>query len=198
MKGLPSVEKAILVLSRFPGIGKKSAQRMVHYLLRGGVSEIGQVIQTLEALREKVGFCVCCHNLAEGERCWVCRDPHRLLSLLCVLEEPADLMAIERAGIFRGIYHVLGGRLSPLNGVGPEQLNMESLRNRLQGGGIEELVIATNPTVEGEATAHYVAQMAQPFVVRVTRLAYGLPMGGELEYLDESTLFQAMEGRRQY
>ncbi|MBF8273963.1 MAG: DNA replication and repair protein RecR [Magnetococcales bacterium] len=198
MKGLPSVEKAILALSRFPGIGKKSAQRMIHYLLRGDGSEIGQLILALDTLRMRVRFCVHCHNLAEEEQCWVCLDPQRVSSLLCVLEEPADLMAIEKAGIFRGRYHVLGGRLNPLNGIGPGQLHLASLRDRLQKGGVEELVIATNPTVEGEATAHYVAQMSQPFVARVTRLAYGLPMGGELEYLDESTLFQAMEGRRQF
>ncbi|MBF0147717.1 MAG: recombination protein RecR [Magnetococcales bacterium] len=198
MNGLPSVEKAILVFSRFPGIGRKSAQRMIHFLLRHEGVEIQPFIDALEALRERVGFCTRCHNLAEGTRCWVCMDPDRLSSLLCVLEEPVDLMAIEKAGIFRGRYHVLGGRLNPLHGIGPDQLHLESLRIRLQEGDVEELVIATNPTVEGEATAHYVAQMAQPFVAKITRLAYGLPMGGELEYLDESTLFQAMEGRRRF
>ncbi len=196
--GLPSVDKAILVLSRMPGIGRKSAQRMIQFLLRGDGSEIGQLLQALDDLRQRVGVCVDCHNLAEGERCWVCMDPLRNASLLCVVEEPADLLAMEKANIFRGRYHVLGGRLNPLSGIGPEQLRMESLRQRLQGGSVDELVIATNPTVEGEATAHYVAQLAQSSVARVTRLAYGLPMGGELEYLDESTLYQALEGRRQF
>lgn len=196
--GLPSVEKAVHVLSRMPGIGRKSAQRMIHFLLRGDGTEMGQLVQALDELRQRVGVCVECHNLAEGEKCWVCVDPLRNASLLCVVEEPADLMAMEKANIFRGRYHVLGGRLNPLSGVGPEQLRMESLRVRLQSGFVEELVIATNPTVEGEATAHYVAQMAQSCVHRVTRLAYGLPMGGELEYLDESTLYQALEGRRQF
>ncbi|MBF0423560.1 MAG: recombination protein RecR [Magnetococcales bacterium] len=198
MKGLPSVEKAILALSRFPGVGRKSAQRMVHFLLRGDGAAIEQLVHALESLRQSVGYCVDCHNLAEGERCWVCLDPGRNKSLLCVLEAPADLMAMERAGVFRGRYHVLGGRLSPLDGIGPEQLHLDSLKSRLQEGSIQEVVIATNPTVEGEATAHYVAQMSQPWVTRVTRLAYGLPMGGELEYLDESTLYQAMQGRRQF
>ncbi|MBF0108797.1 MAG: recombination protein RecR [Magnetococcales bacterium] len=196
MKGLPSVEKAISLFSRFPGIGRKSAQRMIHFLLRREGVEITQLIDALESLRDRVGLCVQCHNLAEGEHCWICMDPERRTSMLCIVEEPADLLAIEKAGIYRGRYHVLGGRLNPLHGIGPLQLRMESLKIRLQAGGIEEVVIATNPTVEGEATAHYVAQLAQPFATRVTRLAYGLPMGGELEYLDESTLFQAMEGRR--
>ncbi|MBF0138290.1 MAG: recombination mediator RecR [Magnetococcus sp. DMHC-1] len=196
--GLPSVTKAVALFSRFPGVGRKSAQRMVQHLLRREQSEINLLIQALEGLREKVRPCTVCHNLAEADLCWICADRQRDQTMLCVLEEASDLLAMEKAGLFRGVYHVLGGRLSPLDGVGPEQLHFAALTARLHQGRIAELIIATNPTVEGEATAHYVAQMAEPLVGKVTRLAYGLPMGGELEYLDESTLYQALAGRRKF
>ncbi|MBF0444429.1 MAG: recombination protein RecR [Magnetococcales bacterium] len=198
MKGLPSVERAIAIFSRFPGIGKKSAGRMIYHLLRYGQRDIEQLLHSLQELRDRVKTCRICHNLAEGDICWVCEDNKRDRSLLCVLEEASDLMAFEKAGFFRGTYHVLGGRLNPLDDVGPEQLNMGSLEKRLLSGEIKELVIATNPTVEGEATAHFVAQLANSTGCKVTRLAYGLPMGGELEYLDESTLYQALAGRREF
>lgn len=198
MKGLPSVERAIAVFSRFPGVGRKSAQRMIYHLLRQGSGEVEQLLTSLKALQENVRSCRICHNLAEGDVCWVCEDPRRDNALLCVLEESSDLMAFEKAGFFNGTYHVLGGRLNPLDGVGPDQLHMHSLRHRLTNGSIKELVIATNPTVEGEATAHFVAQLAQTMDCKVTRLAFGLPMGGELEYLDESTLYQALTGRRDF
>jgi recombination protein RecR len=198
MIGLPSLERMVTVLTRFPGVGRKSAQRMAFHLLRRGPEEIGQFVDALTALRANVRLCTLCHNLAEGEYCWVCADPRRDLTMLCVVEESADLMAIDRAGLFRGRYHVLGGRLSPLDGVGPDALHLDTLERRLRDGHVQEVVLATNPTVEGEATAHYVARIAQPHVARVTRLAYGLPMGGELEYLDESTLYQALAGRRNY
>ncbi len=196
--GLPSVDRAVEMFSRFPGIGRKSAQRMIHHLLRQGPEESQQLIQALDDVRRKVGHCRDCHNLAEGERCWICRDPRRDETILCVLEDSSDLLAIEKAGLFNGLYHVLGGRLNPLAGVGPDELNLASLEKRLGQGRVTELIIATNPTVEGEATAHYVAQLAQSPNRRVTRLAYGLPMGGELEYLDESTLYQALAGRRDF
>ncbi|MBF0359215.1 MAG: recombination protein RecR [Magnetococcales bacterium] len=198
MKGLPSVDRAVGVFSRFPGIGKKSAQRMIYHLLRHGVDDVEQLLVSLQALRDRVKYCEVCHNLAEGDLCWVCEDAKRDSSLLCVLEEPSDLMAFEKAGFFNGVYHVLGGRLNPLDEVGPEQLNMVSLKKRLLSGQVKELVIATNPTVEGEATAHFLAQLASSSGCKVTRLAYGLPMGGELEYLDESTLYQALSGRREF
>jgi recombination protein RecR len=198
MKGLPSVERAIAIFSRFPGVGPKSAQRMIYHLLRHDGAEVSQLVASIEALRDRVKSCRICHNLAEGDICWVCEDSRRDPSLLCVLEESSDLMAFEKAGFFSGTYHVLGGRLNPLDGVGPEQLHMDSLKLRLDTGVVRELVIATNPTVEGEATAHFVAQLAQSAGCKVTRLAYGLPMGGELEYLDESTLYQALAGRREF
>lgn len=197
MKGtLPSVERVVTLLARFPGIGRKSAQRMVHYLLRQGPAETELLERALCSLREQVRPCSRCFNLAEGPLCWVCADARRDTSLLCVVEEPADLQAMERAGLFTGLYHVLGGRLSPLDGMGPDQLHLAELAERLAAGAVREVIIATNPTVEGEATAHYVAQLVQPLVGQVSRLAYGLPMGGELEYLDESTLYQALAGRR--
>ncbi|MBF0369947.1 MAG: recombination protein RecR [Magnetococcales bacterium] len=198
MIGLPTVERTIIQLARFPGVGKKSAQRMVYHLLRQGREETGQLIDSLERLRDRVRPCGICFNLAEEDLCRICRDPGRLSAHLCIVEEPADLIAIENAGLFKGHYHVLGGQLSPLDGIGPDELHMEELEKRLVRGGITELIIATNPTVAGEATAHYVAQLAKPSVERITRLAYGLPMGGELEYLDESTLYQALAGRRDY
>ena len=154
MKGLPSVERAVAVFSRFPGVGKKSAQRMIYHLLRSGGSEVEQLVESLQALKDRVKSCRICHNLAEGDICWICDDSRRDSSLLCVLEESSDLMAFEKAGFFKGSYHVLGGRLNPLDDVGPEQLNLGSLEKRLLSGEIKELVIATNPTVEGEATAH--------------------------------------------
>lgn len=196
--GLPSVERAIDMLSRFPGVGRKSSQRMVHHLLRRGPEEVGQLVHALQALCDNVGHCSLCHNLAEDDLCWICGNVQRDAALLCVLEEPMDLMAVEKAGFFNGLYHVLGGRLNPLGGMSPEDLNLETLESRLREGRVTELIIATNPTVDGEATAHYVAHMAHPLVQRITRLAYGMPMGGELEYLDESTLYQALAGRRKF
>jgi recombination protein RecR len=194
--GLRSVEQVIAQLSHFPGIGRKSAQRMVHFLLKKGPAEVDALVQALVLLRDNVRSCGVCFNMAEAGLCWICADRTRDPSLLCVVEEPSDLMAVEKSGCFSGLYHVLGGRLSPLDGVGAQALHLRELEQRLQEGGIQEVIVATNPTVEGEATGHYVAQLARASAVRVTRLAYGLPMGGELEYIDESTLYQAMSGRR--
>lgn len=204
MNGLPSIERLTKLLSRFPGIGKKSAGRMILHLLKGGPEEIEALVRGLNEVRERVSRCPACGNLAEGDLCWVCGDPKRNRMLLCVVEEPSDLMAIEKAGAFKGLYHVLGGRLSPLDGVGPEELSIAALLERLTTGGAEEVIIGVNPTVEGNATAHYVAQAvreradAEGRNIKITRLAHGIPMGGELEYLDESTLFQALSGRREY
>ncbi|MBF0191167.1 MAG: recombination protein RecR [Magnetococcales bacterium] len=198
MKGLPSLERAVVVLSRFPGVGPKSARRMVYHLLRRGPDAIRELLDALEGIGARIRSCERCHNLSEGLLCWICADPARDPTRICVVEEPSDLLAMEKAGLFKGVYHVLGGRLSPLDGVGPDALHLASLESRLSDGGFVELIVATNPTVEGEATAHFVAQLAEPLVSRVTRLAHGLPMGGELEYLDESTLYQAMVGRRDF
>ncbi|MBF0308152.1 MAG: recombination protein RecR [Magnetococcales bacterium] len=196
--GLPSLDRVALLLSRFPGVGRKSAQRMVHHLLRQGRGEIDTLVSALATMGERVRSCRICFNLAEEELCWVCNNPTRDGKVVCVVEESGDLMAIERAGIFQGVYHVLGGHLSPLEGLGPEELHVQALEVRLDRGEIDELILATNPTVAGEATAHYIAHLAQSRGVRLTRLAYGLPMGGELEYLDESTVYQALAWRREY
>ncbi|MEO5330492.1 MAG: recombination mediator RecR [Magnetococcus sp. YQC-5] len=198
MKPLPSLERAVLLLARLPGIGPKSARRMVYHLLRQGSGATGELITALTLLRDNIRHCDICFNLAEGHRCWICDDPRRDAARICVVEEPSDLMAMEKAGIFKGLYHVLGGRLNPLDGVGPNELHLAALESRLTTGTVVELIVATNPTLEGEATAHFVAQLAEPLVPQVTRLAYGLPMGGELEYLDDSTLYQAMAGRRNF
>ncbi|OSM08470.1 recombination mediator RecR [Magnetofaba australis] len=197
--GLPSVEAAVALLTRLPGVGRKSAQRMVAHLLREGPQGIAQLSAALTTMQERVRACSRCFNLAEAELCWICADPKRQSAQLCVVEEASDLMAMERAGSFRGVYHVLGGALSPIDGVGPEDLNLGALLERMRSESIEEVIIATNPTVSGEATAHYLTAMLhglQGVDVTVSRLAYGMPMGGELEYLDESTLYQALAGRR--
>ncbi|MEO5368088.1 MAG: recombination mediator RecR [Magnetococcus sp. WYHC-3] len=198
MVGLPALGRTVELLARFPGIGRKSAWRMVNHLLKSGPDAIAQLEAGLMALRTEVGHCTCCGNLAQGPLCWICLDPARVGTQLCLVEDVADLLAMERSRVFRGRYHVLGGRLSPLDGQTPDTLNLAGLPGRLSTEGIEELVIATNPTVEGEATAHYVAQLVLPLGVRVTRPACGLPMGGELDYVDESTLHRAFEGRRPF
>ncbi|MEG3638993.1 recombination mediator RecR [Magnetococcus sp. PR-3] len=194
--GLPTLERAIELFARLPGVGRKSAQRMVYHLLKDQGQEAKRLGEGLIELSQRIGFCSVCHNLAEDELCSICMDHKRDVSLICVVEEPVDVLAMERAGAYKGLYHVLGGRLSPMDGVGPDALNLESLEKRLGGDDLKEMIIATNPTVSGEATAHYIAQIAQAHAVQISRLAYGMPMGGELEYLDESTLFQALQGRR--
>ncbi|ABK44248.1 DNA replication and repair protein RecR [Magnetococcus marinus MC-1] len=194
--GLPTLERSIELFSRLPGVGRKSAQRMVYHLLKEGGREATLLGQGLLALSERIHFCEVCHNLAEEGLCAICQDSKRDHGLICVVEEPVDVLAMERAGAYRGLYHVLGGRLSPMDGIGPDALYLDALLERLQQGGVRELIIATNPTVAGEATAHYITQLAQPLTIDISRLAYGMPMGGELEYLDESTLFQALQGRR--
>ncbi|MGN7611247.1 recombination mediator RecR [Magnetococcales bacterium HHB-1] len=195
--GLPSLERAVKALSRFPGVGEKSARRMAYYLLKQGSGDLNQLLNALEGLRG-VHPCQRCFNLAEDALCMICSNPKRNQELLCVVEEPTDLWAIESSGFFEGLYHVLGGRLSPLDGMHAESLNLAALEVRLQEEGIKEVVIATNPTIEGEATAHYVAEVARSHVEKMTRLGLGIPMGGELEYLDESTVFQAFSGRRAF
>ncbi|MBF0612923.1 MAG: recombination protein RecR [Magnetococcales bacterium] len=198
MKGLPSLERAIAAFSRFPGVGRKSAQRMAFYLLNQGEEAYLALQGALSEMQERIRPCVLCHNLAEEALCAICGDSSRDTTLLCLVEEPSDVWAIERASLYRGRYHVLGGRLNPLAGIAPQHLHFASLEARLQKDPPLEIILATNPTVEGDATAHYAARLVQPYVQRITRLAQGVPTGGELEYLDESTLYQAMMGRRVY
>jgi len=189
------LENLIEKLCGLPGIGPKSAQRMAFYLLSIPRDDAVEIARAIVEVKDKVRFCTVCFNISEGELCSVCTDTRRDESLICVVEEPRDVIAIERSGRFRGMYHVLGGAISPIDGVGPEELRFRELIGRLRDGKITELIAATNPNAEGEATALYMAQLVKPIGIRVTRLARGLPVGGDLEYADEVTLGRALDGR---
>jgi len=189
-----TLELLIEALCRLPGIGAKSAQRIALHLIQEGKGEAEQLAQAILDLHNKVSSCSICFNLTEEDPCAICRDPKRDESRICVLEEPKDLLAIERTGIFRGKYHVLGGVLSPLDGIGESHLHIQELMKRMHPG-ISEIIIATNPTVEGELTAAYLARLLKPLSVKVTRIARGIPYGGSLEFNDMVTLSKAMEGR---
>jgi recombination protein RecR len=192
------IEALTQAFQRLPGVGPKSARRMAFHLLvrdRDGGRRLGQVL--LEAM-ERIGRCSQCRNLTEQDICAVCSAPRRDRSLLCVVESPADVQAIDQASGFQGLYYVLHGHLSPLDGIGPEELELDRLTTRLDSGEVHELILATNPTVEGEATAHYIAELARERGVRSTRIAHGVPMGGDLEFVDGGTLRQALLGRRDY
>ena len=179
-----------------PGVGPKSAQRMCYHLLERDRDGARRLAAALGAALERIGHCMSCRNLSEQEQCDICRDPARDGALLCVVESPADVQAIEQAAIYRGRYFVLMGHLSPLDGIGPEELGLDRLEQRLAGGGVSEVILATNPTVEGEATAHYIAGRVRARGIAVSRIAHGVPMGGELEYVDGGTLSHAFSGRR--
>ncbi len=183
-------------LGRLPGVGPKSAQRIAFYLLSADSVDVKRLATVLTRVKEQVRSCVTCFNVTEGEQCRICRDPRRSDDVLCVVEEPKDVVAIERTGEFRGRYHVLGGAINPLEGVGPDNLRIRELMSRLADGAIKELILATDPNTEGEATATYLALLVKPMGIAVTRLASGLPVGGDLEYADEITLGRAFEGRR--
>jgi len=191
------IQDLIDELARLPGIGPKSAQRLAFHLIKAQPEEAKRLAEAILRARERIGSCVECGNVAEGERCRICRDPGRDLTVLCVVEEPKDAATIEKAGVIKGRYHVLGGAISPLDGVGPEDLRVQELLDRVERDHVTEVIIATNPNLEGNATAMYVAALLKPLGVRVTRLASGLPVGGDLEYADEVTLSQALEGRRE-
>ena len=187
-------------LSRLPGIGRKTALRLVYHLLKRPTEDMHRLARSLERVAEAVHACAECGNLTEADPCEVCANPRRDRSAICVVEEASDIVAIERAGEFRGLYHVLGGRISPLEGVGPDELNIRPLLARLSNGNagvVREVIVATNPSVEGEATALYLQRIIHPLGVRVTRLARGLPVGGDLEYADGVTIAQALSGRRE-
>jgi recombination protein RecR len=190
------VQDLIDELGRLPGVGPKSAQRIAFYLLAADPADVRRLVTALTEVKDKVRFCGVCGNVAESEECRICRDPRRDASVICVVEEPKDIVAIERTREFRGRYHVLGGAISPIEGVGPEDLRIRELMTRLADGSITELILATDPNLEGEATATYLARLVKPMDLRVTRLASGLPVGGDLEYADEVTLGRAFEGRR--
>lgn len=195
-----AIDELTAELARLPGIGRKTALRLTYFLLKRTPDESRRLARAIEAVAERVRECSQCGNLTEADPCELCRDPRRDPSVICVVEEAADIGAIERTGEYRGLYHVLGGRLSPLEGVGPEELNIDALLGRLgreQGERVVELIIATNPSVEGEATALYLQKLVRPRGVRVTRLARGLPVGGDLEYADGVTIAEALSGRRE-
>ncbi len=191
------VQDLIDALRRLPGIGAKSAQRLAFHLLRAPAEEANALSEAIRSAKEKVSICGECFNVSEGERCKFCRDTRRDGTLICVVEEPADIIAVERTQEFRGRYHVLGGHISPIDGIGPDDLRMRELVERIGKGEVKEVILATNPTVEGEATAIYLATLLRPIGLRITRIASGLPVGGDLEYADEVTLGRALEGRRE-
>ena len=189
------VSKVIEEFSKLPGIGPKSAMRIAFYLLSRSDEEVEALASAISDLKKKIRFCGVCFNLSEGELCSICSDPERKESLICVVEEPRDVTAVERTGLFKGRYHVLGGAISPIDGVGPENLRIEELKKRVEKGGVEEVIIATNPDATGDATAFYIARLLKPLGVKITRIASGLPVGGEVEHADEVTLARALGGR---
>jgi recombination protein RecR len=190
------VQNLIDELGRLPGVGPKSAQRIAFHLLAADPVDVARLADALKEVKEKVRFCRICGNVAEADNCRVCRDPRRDDHVICVVEEPKDVVAIEKTREFKGRYHVLGGAISPIEGVGPDDLRIKQLLQRLADGQVAELILATDPNLEGEATATYLARLVKPMGLRVTRLASGLPVGGDLEYADEVTLGRAFEGRR--
>jgi recombination protein RecR len=190
------VQDLIDEFGRLPGIGPKSAQRIAFYLLKVSKEDALRLARTISEVKEKVRFCTRCFNISEAEQCAICADPRRDSSVICVVEEPRDLVAVEKTGEFKGRYHVLQGAISPIEGVGPEQLRVRELLDRIGNEGIEEVILCTNPNLEGEATALYLGRLLKPLGLRVTRIASGLPVGGDLEYADELTLGRALEGRR--
>jgi recombination protein RecR len=192
------VQDLIDELGRLPGVGPKSAQRIAFHLLAADPVDVRRLAAALTEVKDKVRFCSTCGNVAEAEQCRICLDPRRDLSVICVVEEPKDVVAIERTREFRGRYHVLGGAISPIEGIGPDDLRIKELMTRLADGSVTELILATDPNLEGEATATYLARLVKEMDLKVTRLASGLPVGGDLEYADEVTLGRAFEGRRAY
>lgn len=192
-----AIEELIAELAKLPGIGRKTAQRLTFHLLQQSPEQAGRLASALVAVSERVRPCEECGNLTEEQPCAICRDPRRDPALLCVVEEPSTVTVVDRCTDFRGRYHVLGGRLSPLDGVGPEALRLDRLVRRVEEGGVREVILATNPSMEGEVTATYIQQLLAGRQVRVTRLARGLPMGGDLEYIDGVTLAHALVARQE-
>jgi len=190
------VQELIDELGRLPGVGPKSAQRIAFHLLKLSREDALRLARAISEAKDRVSFCRRCFNVSEGEECELCGDPRRDSTVVCVVEEPRDIVAIEKTQEFRGRYHVLQGAISPIEGVGPEQLRVKELLARLEAESISEVILCTNPNIEGEATAMYLARLLKPLGIRVTRIASGLPVGGDLEYADELTLGRALEGRR--
>ena len=191
------IARLIGELSRLPGIGPKSASRLTFYLLRNSREQAEALAAAITDVKDKIIFCTVCHNVTETDPCAICADPHRDRAKICAVEEPLDVMALERTGIYKGLYHVLHGAIQPLEGITPDKLRIPELLRRVKLGEVDEVIMATNPNMEGEATAMYLARQLVPLGVQVTRLARGLPIGGDLEYADEVTLARAIEGRRE-
>ncbi len=191
------IARLIDELKRLPGVGQKTAQRLAFHLLRAETDEALALAEAIREAKEKIRECSVCNNITDTDPCFYCASVTRSRKTICVVEEPHNILAVEKTRQYSGLYHVLGGALSPLSGVGPEQLKIKSLVERLKGGGVEEIIIATNPTAEGEATAAYLSKLLKPLGVRVTRIGVGIPVGSDLEYADEVTMLKAIEGRRE-
>lgn len=197
MNNAPALQKLLDELERLPGIGAKSAQRIAYWMMNNDAATVLRLAEAITEVKGSVRFCERCFNYAEGELCEICSSPQRDSATICVVAEPRDIAAIERTGVYSGVYHVLGGELSPMEGIGPEELHVSELLRRLASEEVRELILATNPNVEGETTAAYIARMVKPLGVGVTRLASGMPVGGELDFIDEVTLARAIEARRE-
>ena len=195
MRSSPPIDRVIAALKRLPGIGEKSATRLAFHLLSAAEAQVQELAESIVRLKKEIVLCEECFDLTDASPCSVCRDDRRDAAVVCVVEEPADLAAIEQTGSFRGRYHVLGGALAPIDGVGPEDLRIADLEARVRRGGVREVILATNPNSEGEATAHYVGDRLRDAEVRVTRIAYGMPMGGDLEYADRVTVERSLQNR---
>ena len=191
------LERLINEFKHLPGIGQKSAQRLAFHLMRAGRDDAERLAQAILNVKDKLSLCPVCNNISEGDLCLFCRDTTRDQKLLCVVEEPHNILGIETTRQFNGLYHVLHGALSPLRGISPEQLKIKNLIERLGSGGVQEVILATNPTAEGEATAVYLSKLIKPLGIRVTRIAMGIPVGSDIEFADEVTMWKAMEGRRE-
>jgi len=192
-----AVQDLIDELGRLPGIGPKSAQRIAFHLLSADAADVRRLVDAITEVKARVRFCAVCGNVAEAEKCRVCLDPRRHDEVICVVEEPKDVVAVERTREFRGRYHVLGGAINPIDNIGPDDLRIKELMARLADGRVEEVILATDPNVEGEATAMYLSRLLKPLGVVVTRIAHGVPVGGDLEFIDDETLYRALEGRRE-
>lgn len=190
-----SIQILIKNIARLPGIGEKTAERLALHLIRGSRQEAEQLANSILNIKDKVRFCSRCFALSDGDMCGLCRDPARDASFLCVVEQPADMVAVEKSGAFRGMYHILAGALSPMNGIGPEDIRIRELIARVEKDQVKEVVLATGTNVEGEATASYIAQILAKYQIKVTRIASGVPMGGDLKYVDQVTLKRALETR---
>jgi recombination protein RecR len=196
VRSSPPIDRLVASLKRLPGIGEKSATRLAFYLLGAPETNVRELAEAIARLQQDIVLCQLCFDLTDHSPCEVCRDPRRDPTLLCVVEEPADLSAIERSGRYRGRYHVLGGAFAPIDGVGPDELRIAELEARVKTGEIEEVVLATNPNAEGDATAHYLIDVLRPTGVRLSRIAFGMPLGGDLEYADHVTVGMSVENRR--